>query len=174
MAGKFTKMLVILVAAGLSGLPAQPMMHGPHGGPPKDVLDKLETLKMWKLTERLDLTDQQAAKLFPLMHRFREQKDSVAQYQKDLVEQLRDALDSGADTTQILEILDALAAAKQQECDLETKYYQQIRTILDARQQAEYVLFEVEFRRKMMKLIRDFHRGRRWRKHDENPWEDWE
>ncbi len=177
MFGKFRKYRFLVALTVFVGVVPVVFAQPPWGGhrchddsPMDDNLDRLETLKMWKLTERLNLTDEQAAKLFPLMHKYRLKKDSLRVRERDLLDQLRDAVSRNADSVEILEIIDAIATARAEECQVETDFYQQIRGILSARQQAEFVLFEVEFRRKMMDLIRQMHRGRHFPPED-NPWE---
>ncbi|HDG67569.1 MAG TPA: hypothetical protein ENG11_00290 [candidate division Zixibacteria bacterium] len=173
MFGSIKKIMVFAAVLGAVGVVfAQPMcLGGPHN-PPKEVMERIETIKMWKLTERLDLSEEQAAKLFPLMKRFRERRDSLLRREADLVKQLREAVESSADSVQILEIIDALSDARMEECQIESEYYAQLREILSAEQQAEYILFEIEFRKKLMELIRETYRGRRWRRGADNPWDE--
>ncbi len=145
-----------------------------EGGPPPDVLEKLEMIKMWKLTDALDLTEEQAAKLFPAMKDFRRAREERRKRELELVGELREAVDQGADTAEIMAILDELQSIKAQECQAEAQFMTKMRSILSARQQAEYVLFEAAFRKRMIELLREFHRGGRARRKFRNPWNELE
>ena len=173
MFGSIKKIMFFAAILGAVGVVfAQPMCLGGLHNPPKEVMERIETIKMWKLTERLDLSEEQAAKLFPLMKRFRERRDSLLRREADLVKQLRETVESGADSVQILEIIDALSDARMEECQIESEYYAKLREILSARQQAEYILFEIDFRKKLMELIRETYRGRRRHHSEGNPWDE--
>jgi len=139
--------------------------------PPEDVVKRVETLKMWKLTEALDLTEEQAAVIFPAMREFREQQDSTRKRLGYLTDELRDKLISNADSTEILGIIDEILSLKRQENENELEFMNKTRSVLSAEQQAKYILFEQEFRKKMMKIIREMHRGRRREWMSDNPWD---
>ncbi|RKZ26482.1 hypothetical protein DRQ26_04350 [bacterium] len=148
---------------------AQPMM--PDKSDP-EIMERIETVKMWKLTEALDLSEEQAAKLFPVMNRANKRRKEIKSRQMELFGVLRDALDSGADSTELLSILDEMTDLKNQECELQIDFLSQIKQILSPEQQAKYVMFEVEFKKRMMQLLRDFHRGKGRRRNFDNPWEE--
>jgi len=133
----------------------------PGRGPSPKVMERIETLKMWKLTEALDLSQEQAVVVFPLLNSFRLAEDSLRERQMILVRELGEVLQSGTDSIEILGIIDELKAAQKTECDIKIELFDELPKILSAEQQAKYVLFEIEFRKKMMELIREFHKGER-------------
>lgn len=160
-----TTMSILLL---FSVLFAQKMMRM---GPPPDVMERIETLKMWKLTEALELTEEQAAVLFPAMRQFQRQQDSIRQRQTELLQELQDALNSKADSAEILGIIDEMTSLKYNDCENEADFIRKARSVLTAEQQAKYIIFEQEFRKQMMEMIRDFRRGKCRREMMENPWE---
>ncbi|RKZ34537.1 hypothetical protein DRQ33_01905 [bacterium] len=161
--GVFTMLCIIGIAF------AQDM---PFAQPSPEIMERIETLKMWKLTEALDLSYEQTAKLFPLLKETRQRQDSLMQQQKWLIEELIDATENDADTTEMLGIIDQIVLTRTNECQIQQEFYSELRNILSTRQQAEYILFEINFRKKMMELIREFHRGnQKLYRHKQNPWD---
>ena len=136
---------------------AQDMMF-PYGASPK-VMERIETLKMWKLTEVLELSDEQAAKLFPAMTSFRKTQDSLRQEMAKYIDQLRDAIHNNADSSEISDIISEITDVRNAQLRNESDFYGKLKEILTIEQQGKYFLFEVDFHRKMMDLIRDFHKG---------------
>jgi len=151
-----------------SALFAQGMMH--HMGPPPEIMDRIETLKMWKMTEALDLTEEQTAVLFPALRAVRQEQDSVRERLMMRLDELESAIISNADSTEILAIVDEIISLKKGECQIETRFMDKARSILSAEQQAKYILFERDFRAQMMELIRDFQKGKRGHGKMSNPW----
>jgi len=132
---------------------------------------RLETLKMWKLTEALDLSEDQAAAFFPLMKDLRNQKEELEDERGALMEELIEEMESDADTGKISNIMDRMIELKQQECENDVEFIERTRSILSTTQQAKYVIFEGEFQKRMMQLIRDFHKGKKGREKMDNPWD---
>ena len=162
-----TILIAILIFVVSEVVSAQGMMF-PDGPSPK-MMERIETLKMWKLTEALDLNEQQTAKLFPLMTSFRKRQDSLRQVMESDIKQLKDAIDNNADSSEISDIIGEIVDIKDAQCRNEADFYSELQGILTIEQQGKFILFEIDFRRKMMDLIRDFHRGEMRHKKG-NPW----
>lgn len=139
----------------------------PPGG--EKAKEKIETIKMWKMTEALDLSEEQASRLFPAMKQFQNRADSLRNQMMKFVEDLENALQENEDSNKITTIVDKIVSLKNQQSKNEAEFFAKMRSILTPAQQAKYILFERDFRRKMMELIHEYQKGKR--KHSDNPWE---
>ena len=148
--------------------------HGMHEGPPPDVMDKIQTLRMWKMTEVLDLSEEQASRFFPALKEMQKEQETARQRLVELSNEVEDALAEKADTIQILGIIDEMISMKKIEAESEIKFFTKARSILSVEQQAKYVIFERDFRKKMMDLIRDSRKDGKGRKERDNFWEEGE
>jgi len=126
----------------------------PQGKGPSQSRDKFLTIKMWKLTETLDLSDEQAAKLFPLMRKYHKTMDSINQRSRELIKDLRELVDKNAKEKKLLPILNELESLNKKKAQAHDELWNGIKEILTVQQQAKYILFEQTFRRRMLELLR--------------------
>lgn len=107
---KWPIVLAIAGAIALSSVAvAQPKWGGGRRGEgPPDKEDKtrmrerIHMMKMWKLTEVLELDEQTAAKLFPLMREFAAKQQELRAKRSKIVKQMRQALDKDAPDSAVL------------------------------------------------------------------------
>ncbi|MCD6595309.1 hypothetical protein J7L68_06520 [bacterium] len=171
---KHTRQIIKLILATIllfgitETVSAQPMF--PDDKPSHKMMERIETLKMWKLTEALDLNEDQTTKLFPAIKQFQKKQDSLQEKMAKNIEQLENAIDNDADSLEIADIIGEINDARDTQCRNEADFYGKLQGILTIDQQAKYILFEIDFRKKMMNLIRDFHRGDKKNRRD-NRWE---
>ncbi len=160
--------ILITIIAGI--LYAQcPLMDMPPPGSDK-AKEKIETVKMWKMTEALDLSEEQASRLFPAMKQFQNMEDSLRNQMMKFVEDLENVLQENEDSSKIAVIIDKIVSLKNQQSKNEAEFFVKMRSILTPSQQAKYILFERDFRRKMMELIHEYQKGKRKHSAPDNPW----
>ena len=157
---------LFLLISSLTGQDFPGMAGGPmlaDGGPPPHMQDpdmqgrgmhgrggQGAMFRLWKLTEYLDLTEEQGAKFFP---RFNEHKDRVEQLreeQEQLSTEFMEQVDAGKvrkkDTETYLDQMGKLQKAHMDE------HYKQIRgssDLLSDEQYARYAAFDDHFRRQI-------------------------
>jgi hypothetical protein len=95
------------------------------------------------VTQRLELTPEQAEKFWPVYHEYYKKRREIRQ-------QLRDARRSGTDETKLLE-LDL--KIKQQELDLEKEYTDRLQTIIPPEKVLELRNVEFDFRKLILRQI---------------------
>lgn len=129
----------------------------------ENVRKRIETLKMWKLTKTLDLDEVTAAKLFPMLNRFDREKAKLQREVREALKDLRTALRDGDEDslTGLMQGLDEKRVALSNIAEQERKG---VAKVLSVKQQASYVLFQLEFNREIRNIIADVKKKRKSRK----------
>jgi Spy/CpxP family protein refolding chaperone len=136
--------------------------QGPGGGQNRQrVRENLATLRLLRLTQALDLTEEQAAKFFPTVNRIEKDKMKI---QRDMTADIQRLRQLVAETTpneaeigvRIKSIKEAQRLARQKDDELESYFESSLTTV----QKAKYVLFQIEFYRM---LEQSLERGRMMR-----------
>ena len=122
----------------------------PQGRPP--AREKLESMKIAFLTDRLDLTPEQAQTFWPVYNKY---SDELARLRKDHREGLADARrDFNSMSDKDLEkMVDGEIAFRQEELNIMKRYLPQFRQVLSVRQVAELYTAEEDFKRKIIEMI---------------------
>jgi len=132
------------------------------------IRKRIELIRMWKLTEALDLTEETGAKLFPILHKYDEKRIELGKERRNVMNQLRKTLQDEATPDEEIEAAmdnvekNAIAAS-----DLIRQQREELKGILSPRQQAKYILFQREFQREIRKLIAEAKHSRRGAKGEE-------
>ena len=145
----------------------RPVLKGDESPQPIEKREKIrkriELIRMWKLTEELDLTEETGAKLFPILHKYDEKRIKLGKERRKITEQLRKALEDEATPDEEIEAAmekvekNALAAS-----DLLRQQREELKGVLSPRQQAKFILFQGEFQREIRKLIAEARERRGW------------
>ncbi len=135
-----------------------------HDGPPsreqkEKVRERIETMKMWKLTKALDLDEKSAARLFPLLNEYDKKRHKIERGIRKDIASLKDILKdkNEAGIKKLLGVLEDKHNSLQRLGDEERSRLQDVLTV---EQQARYLIFKMEFRREMRKIISEA-RGKR-------------
>jgi len=133
-----------------------PDIDDPEGPPPVEkrerIRERIETLRMWKMTKALDLDEATAARLFPLLNRYDKRRFRIERaVRKDMTE-LKRALDTRK-MDELQEILQRLEDRHRELQRLNDEEREEIKRILTPEQQARYVLFQYRFKRELREMI---------------------
>jgi Spy/CpxP family protein refolding chaperone len=124
--------------------------------------DRVDTLRMWKLTKALDLDEKTSARLFPVLKKYDKKRGDL---QYELAQDIRELRESLAEK-QENRIRTALAKAEVDHKALQgvnEAERAELKEILTPEQQARYILFQIEFARDLRKWIGEA-RGKRLEK----------
>ncbi len=120
----------------------------------ENIRKRIELIRMWKLTEKLDLTEETGAKLFPLLHKYDEKGIRLQKERNSITNQLRRALEDEATSDEEIEAaMDNLEKNVLAASDLIRQQRKELKGILSTRQQAKFILFQREFHREIRKII---------------------
>jgi Spy/CpxP family protein refolding chaperone len=118
------------------------------------IRKKIETVRIWKMTEALHLNEATAAKLSAYLTQFDQQRRDLAMEQLKSVRELRQVLQTGKpDEASLRRRLDKIERDYQAIHDIRMREYSGLKDILTTEQQARYLIFQHEFQREMRDLI---------------------
>ncbi len=120
----------------------------------KKIRERIGLIRMWKLTEELDLTEETGAKLFPILRKYDEKWIGLQKERWDLMQQLGKALEDEATSDKKLEgVMERVETNAIAVSDLLRQQRQELKGILSPRQQAKFILFQRQFQREIREII---------------------
>jgi len=142
-----------------SGDPHHGHMGPPHGGPPAmgmspELQETLQLYLVFRLTEELELTDEQALKLMPLVKEREKARWEHFQRQADLQKELAALLeDEEKSDAEISNTLTTLRELKRELHQREGQLNLEIAALLSTRQHARFVLFQQQFHNEIRQRV---------------------
>ena len=120
------------------------------------VRKRINLIRMWRLTEELNLDEETGSKLFPLLRQYEEKRRDLAKKREELIFALKAQLKTGQPHEDgIKAILKKWEEIRAEEQDLNQKEKEDLKGILSIEQQAKYLLFQQEFTKEMRRMIAD-------------------
>ena len=143
---------IFLLSGSLSFITAQAEKTRPRGD--QRLRDNINMLMLLRMTQVLDLTEEQAAKLFPRMNRFEKEKRKINQEIGLQMRRLRlavreEELDKQDISSRLSRIKTLRGQLKTMEAEMETFVAQH----LSVEQQARYLIFFQDFYREMREKL---------------------
>lgn len=111
---------------------------------PEKMKDKVESLRVWKLLEALDLTEEQANSFLPAYREFQKNEGKYTQTRRELLDQLQQSLEN-KDQKKISEIVSKLKQNRLQMEQSRVQFLSRIDKMLSPEQQAKFLLFQHRF-----------------------------
>ena len=126
------------------------------------VKERIKLIKMWKLIDILDLDEERAAKIFPVIQRFDAQREEIHDRHNENIRALKAALDvAPPNDKEITKILDRMLEERNNLVQVQTEEIEALRGMLSAQELGKLILFQDEFRKEIHKIISESRRGRR-------------
>lgn len=155
--------LVLIIALCLSG--GQLFAQASEPPPPREerpmdreraeeLRKRIELIWMWKLTEELDLTKEEGAKLFPLLSTHEEKKRELREENRRIVLTLKQMIDDGAAEGDLKRTIRSLEDNDRKLNKVEAEGFSEIAKILSVEKQAKYIVFQEYFRHEIHGLIK--------------------
>ncbi len=153
--------LLIIILMLFSFAAAQFPRHHDMGD--KDRREKIEELRIWKMTEFLDLTPEQAEKFFPLLKEHDKQTYRIVREHHKLLRDLYDKTkeeDYNPSDREIEKIIKEMREIDDKIKTENLKFIQEI-DFLTNRQRVKYIVFDSRFKSHLLKALREHHKPRR-------------
>jgi hypothetical protein len=156
--------VTLLLTLGLSGgtLFAQPAgLPSPTEETPmnreraEELRERVELIWMWKLTEELNLTQEEGAKLFPLLRTYEERKRELRDENRKLVWELERMVEDNASEGAIKKTIRALEENDRKLQEVKQEGFDELGKILSVEKQAKYIVFHKHFRHEIHGLIKE-------------------
>jgi hypothetical protein len=148
-------MFLLSLIVGASPAWADPWRGG--RGLHEKVGERIQMMRMMKMTEALRMDRDQAARFFAAENQYEENKRRLRrEYQED-VQRLRTILmrDTTPPERDLREIVSRIKSRKKEINDLSLRQTEETMNLLKLDQQARYIIFHIDFRREMEDLIRE-------------------
>ena len=127
---------------------------GPDAKKQEEVRKKVETVRMWRLTEELKLDEKTGAKLASFLSALDEKRRGLMRERIETMNDLRTLVKTGKpDEKKLKADLDKLEKTHREMVELEGKEINGVKDILSVEQQARYVIFQQEFRHELRGMI---------------------
>ncbi len=117
------------------------------------VRERIETMRMWKLTQALDLDETTSAKLFPLLNTYDRKRAGIQNEIRSSMKELREALDANQDSA-LTALMDRLEAGHKKLETIKEDERNELKKVLTPRQQAQFLLFNMKFNHEIQSMIR--------------------
>lgn len=132
-----------------------PMFHGKHD---EKMLANVENLRMMKLLEAVDLSEEQSEKFVPLFYGFRKDIKGLVGERNGIIEGIRELITTDAPDDRIKEELAKLKMNRAEFSGRQDKFLGDCESILTTPQLAKLVIFQERFEREMLESLREFRR----------------
>jgi len=123
------------------------------------IRENIETLRVWKLLEALNLTAEQSTQFLPVLKEFQTAKRSFEDGRRDLLQELETALETSPNEKKLKEILTEMENNRKQFQAAWESYLEKAKSILTIEQQAQLFLFEDKFERRIRETIEQIRGG---------------
>ena len=122
--------------------------------------EKIKSLKVAFITERLELTSKEAQQFWPIYNKFEDKRELLRKKERiEIRDKMREV--STLSETESTNLLDKLISFKEEAEKLDASYVKEIKTVLSAKQALLLLSSEEEFKRELLKRYRQNRGGRR-------------
>ena len=140
-------------------LTAQPRPGSPPMTPLQDRRrgNRLEMMKMWQLTEKLELTEEQASKFFPKYNALEKELRELGKEQRELFGEMKKMMGEDKEVTDkdLKRITKKVSELEQQKIDRKQDFFEDLDDFLSPGQRAKYYGFELWFKDELRRGLRE-------------------
>ncbi len=150
--------------------PARPSGPDFEGKKPKE---KLEMIRIWKLTEELNLSEDQSTRFFPKLKELKRVREEFEQNRMKIIEEIENYLRNAKKYEKELKAkIQELELSESKFREAEAKIKKEIAAILTPEQQAKFMLFQMRFNEELRNVIQ---RAKKMKKEmrTKRPWRFW-
>ncbi len=116
------------------------------------MMEKIETIKMWKLMEALNLDSETALKVFPIIKEMDRKRAELMQEKRTLTRKIRNLVNARNGKAVKIDILASkLFDLNERIAALAREEYKKLKSVFSERQMGQYLLFQQQFRRELIR-----------------------
>jgi Spy/CpxP family protein refolding chaperone len=125
--------------------------------PHRQVEKRVRTMKIWKMTEEIDLTEEQATRFFPLLNEKEDKFDELEKTRRDILEKLGDIVwETKVNEKEVNKLIDQFEGLDAKKLEIREQFHRQAAEILTPAQMGKMVLFNHRFHSMMRDMVREF------------------
>lgn len=160
---KTPKILALLLFSGFMAFaqqppspptPPTPATPGEPGARRAERKEKIETMKIGFLTEKLDLTPEEAQKFWPVYNQYHNKQEELRKTRKMEVREGAANLENMNDKD-IEALVDNEIVFRQKELDIQKEYHKQFKSVLPIKKVAKLYRAEEMFKRELVRKIQE-------------------
>jgi hypothetical protein len=129
----------------------------------EEIAKRIELIRMWKLTEELNLNEETGKKLFPILEKYDRKRIEWMEKRRKIMRSLRNSLKEG-DKEGIRLAIKKWGDNEKVIRDIKIRRLEEIKGVLTVEQLAKYILFEERFEREIRRIIFNAKRRRMFSK----------
>ncbi len=151
---KFFLVLVLVIGFGMysSAEPPEDIERPSSKEQMEKVRKRIETLKMWRLTDALNLDEKTSSQIFPLISKYDKKRIEAEQSLRNGMKELREFLKEKREGN-LKGILDKIEENHKALQRIKEEEWAELKKILTVEQQARFIIFQQEFEREIRKII---------------------
>jgi Spy/CpxP family protein refolding chaperone len=131
-------------------------MRQPQHMDPARMRERVNAMKIWKLTEYLELTEEQAGPFFARLRVHEDEAAEINRRKKQLYREFQEQIDKGGVKSKDVDrYLEETAKLEQSHIELRTQHIQSMEDILTEEQMAKFAVFQERFRRELRYQLQD-------------------
>ena len=120
----------------------------------KPAKERIEAMKIGFITQRLDLTPEEAKSFWPVYNKFSDELEAVRKTHRKNVEQVKKEFEDLSDKD-VEKVVDGEIAFRQSELDIMKKYHPQFKQILPIKKVARLYRSEEDFKLKLLNMLKE-------------------
>ncbi|MBI4931725.1 MAG: hypothetical protein HY841_13225 [Bacteroidetes bacterium] len=146
-------LFITITMNGFSQAPPQPPTPpSPPTPPDPPKKEKVEAMRIGFLTQKLDLTPDEAQKFWPVYNEFQKKREEIHKKRREEIKNAKENIDSLSDK-QIEALVDGEMAFRQKNLDLEKEYHAKFKSVLPIKKVAKLYRAEDMFARHLLEQI---------------------
>lgn len=122
--------------------------------PSKPKQEKVESMKIAYLTQRLDLSPEEAQVFWPVYNKFSDELETIRKSHRGNIKKAREDFDELSEK-EIEKLVDSEIVFRQNELDVMKKYHPQFKQVLPIKKVAKLYRSEEDFKRKLLEMLQE-------------------
>ncbi|NQU27622.1 MAG: hypothetical protein HQ528_04985 [Candidatus Marinimicrobia bacterium] len=149
------KILSLIIFAGLTV--AVVAQEAPVPPAPPEKTRQMEMMAIWRLTEKLKLTTEQAETFFPMMREHKDQIRLIDKERRELAYNMLEKAERGENIPdkEFRKLVDEITGLGKRKIDIRVDYLNQLEGLLTNTQRVKLLVFEDQFRNELKKNVFD-------------------
>ncbi len=120
----------------------------------------IEAIKIWKISEFLDLDEDQMIAFFPKLKKIEKHRRESFKERRSLLDKLKKQLDKSQSDEKIKKTIDEVITFDREAKEREQELREEIMSVLTVTQQAKLLIFEERFEREIRNIIKEMRKER--------------
>jgi hypothetical protein len=140
-----------------------PVFGQKHEEPPPDVENPhkmIETIKLWKIIDFLDLDEEQVATFLPRLKKIEKHRRDTHKERRELLKRLWQLVEEDESDTEIKKAIKEVLTFDREMKNKEEELREDVLSVLSVKQQAKLLVFEERFEEEIRNIIKELRKNK--------------